>query len=133
MAKEPKIPIKCDCSCHGRGSIMCNVCELFHGYWVDKGVEGKEYFQSYKPMTDPYKKAFEEIESFAKSPDNIVADLKIIEYLRQNFIPKSEVKRVVDILQSRLRYCQEQNGRSSCKNCGLSQEDFDSILKALDI
>ena len=35
-----------------------------------------------------------------------------------------EVKITKKIIRKRLKYCQEQNGLSSCKNCGLNEKDL---------
>ena len=37
---------------------------------------------------------------------------------------KNYINRLTNIIKSRLKYCQEQNGLPYCKNCGLDEEDL---------
>jgi hypothetical protein len=54
----------------------------------------------------------------------------VIEFLKKNFIAKSELKLHNDRLKSCLQYCKEQNGIPYCKNCSLYEED---LLKELEL
>lgn len=42
---------------------------------------------------------------------------------------KAKYAKLVATLRDRLQNCQEQNGRSDCKNCGLCEEDFNPPLE----
>lgn len=35
-----------------------------------------------------------------------------------------EIEKIRERITARLNYCEEQNGRDSCKNCGLCKEDL---------
>lgn len=39
-------------------------------------------------------------------------------------VKSDELERLRETLKLRLKYCEEQNGRDSCKNCGLNEEDL---------
>ena len=41
---------------------------------------------------------------------------------------KEMVEKVTKLLKPYIEYCEEQNGRSYCKNCGLDLDDFLAAL-----
>jgi len=40
---------------------------------------------------------------------------------------EKEINKYNEITKERLKYCEEENGRDYCKNCGLSEEDIIKI------
>src|SRR3990167_1165791 len=47
--------------------------------------------------------------------------------------PNSEWRTTMNNLQKCIDYCEQQNGRSSCKNCGLSQVMVDGYISRAEL